>query len=104
MMSRIMHPLLALLASDTRQDLARQVAYLKEENRVLREPRRASSSLAWEIVAAVGADAIGGRDQSPATRTLLDDRFPRAAVGFVRYDQLVDRTSDQADLSAFVSG
>ena len=35
-MSRILHPLFALLASATRQDLARQVAYLKEENRILR--------------------------------------------------------------------
>ena len=35
-MNRILHPLFALLASVTRQDLARQVAYLKEENRVLR--------------------------------------------------------------------
>jgi len=35
-MSRILHPLLALLASATRQELARQVAYLKEENRILR--------------------------------------------------------------------
>lgn len=42
MMTRILHPLLALLASATRQELARQVAYLKEENRVLRErlPKR----------------------------------------------------------------
>ena len=35
-MNRILHPLFALLASVTRQDLARQVAYLKEENRILR--------------------------------------------------------------------
>ena len=35
-MSRILHPLFALLASATRQDPARQVAYLKEENRILR--------------------------------------------------------------------
>lgn len=35
-MTRILHPLLALLASATRQELARQVAYLKEENRILR--------------------------------------------------------------------
>lgn len=35
-MGRILHPLFALLASVTRQELARQVAYLKEENRVLR--------------------------------------------------------------------
>jgi putative transposase len=35
-MGRILHPLLALLASATRQELARQVAYLKEENRILR--------------------------------------------------------------------
>lgn len=35
-MSRILHPLFALLASATRQELARQVAYLKEENRILR--------------------------------------------------------------------
>lgn len=42
MMTRILHPLFALLASATRQELARQVAYLKEENRVLRErlPKR----------------------------------------------------------------
>ena len=33
---RILHPLFALLASVTRQDLARQVAYLKEENKILR--------------------------------------------------------------------
>jgi putative transposase len=35
-MARILHPILALLASATRQELARQVAYLKEENRILR--------------------------------------------------------------------
>jgi len=35
-MGRILHPLFALLASVTRQDLARQVAYLKEENKILR--------------------------------------------------------------------
>ncbi|MCR9296461.1 MAG: hypothetical protein NXI32_27435 [bacterium] len=35
-MGRIFHPLFALLASATRQELARQVAYLKEENRILR--------------------------------------------------------------------
>jgi hypothetical protein len=35
-MGRILHPLLALLSSVTRQELARQVAYLKEENRILR--------------------------------------------------------------------
>ena len=36
MMRQVLHPLFALLASVTRQDLARQVAYLKEENRILR--------------------------------------------------------------------
>lgn len=35
-MTRVLHPLLTLLASVTRQELARQVAYLKEENRILR--------------------------------------------------------------------
>jgi putative transposase len=35
-MSHLLHPLFALLASVTRQDLARQVAYLKEENKILR--------------------------------------------------------------------
>src|SRR5690606_3073931 len=35
-MGRILHPLFALLASVTRQELARQIAYLKEENRILR--------------------------------------------------------------------
>ena len=35
-MTRILHPILALMASATRQDLGRQVAYLKEENRILR--------------------------------------------------------------------
>lgn len=35
-MSRLLHPLFALLASLTRQELARQVAYLREENRILR--------------------------------------------------------------------
>ncbi|QDT33926.1 integrase core domain-containing protein [Thalassoglobus polymorphus] len=35
-MDKILHPLFALLASVTRQELARQVAYLKEENRILR--------------------------------------------------------------------
>jgi len=34
-MKPLLHPLLALLASVTRQDLARQVAYLKKENRIL---------------------------------------------------------------------
>lgn len=37
MATRVLHPLLTLLASVTRQDLARQVTYLKEENRILRE-------------------------------------------------------------------
>jgi putative transposase len=36
MLQRVLHPLFALLASVTRQDLARQVTYLKEENRILR--------------------------------------------------------------------
>ena len=35
-MGRNLHPLLALLASVTLQELTRQVAYLKEENRILR--------------------------------------------------------------------
>ena len=35
-MSRLLHALFALLASATRQELGRQVAYLKEENRILR--------------------------------------------------------------------
>ena len=35
-MSHLLHPLFALLASVTRQDLARQVAYLREENKILR--------------------------------------------------------------------
>jgi hypothetical protein len=35
-MNPILHPIFALLASVTRQELARQVAYLKEENRILR--------------------------------------------------------------------
>src|SRR6185312_2931266 len=35
-MRQVLHPLFALLASLTRQELARQVAYLKEENRILR--------------------------------------------------------------------
>ncbi len=35
-MGRLLHPVFALLASATRQELARQVAYLKEENRILR--------------------------------------------------------------------
>ena len=35
-MGRILHPLFALSASVTRQDLARHIAYLKEENRILR--------------------------------------------------------------------
>jgi hypothetical protein len=35
-MGRILHPPFALLASVSRKDLARQVAYLKEENRILR--------------------------------------------------------------------
>lgn len=41
-MTLILHPLFALLASATRQELARQIAYLREENRVLRErlPKR----------------------------------------------------------------
>lgn len=46
-MGRIFHPLLALLASATRQELARQVAYLKEENRILRArlPERIDAKL-----------------------------------------------------------
>lgn len=35
-MGRILHPIFALLASVSRQELARQVAYLREENRILR--------------------------------------------------------------------
>ena len=46
MTTRILHPLLSLLSSVTRQELARQVAYLKEENRVLRErlPKRITTT------------------------------------------------------------
>jgi putative transposase len=35
-MGCILHPLLSLLASVTRQELARQVRYLIEENKILR--------------------------------------------------------------------
>lgn len=35
-MNPILHPIFALLASVTRQELARQVAYLKEDNKILR--------------------------------------------------------------------
>lgn len=35
-MKQFLHPLLSLLSSLTRQELARQVAYLKEENQILR--------------------------------------------------------------------
>jgi len=35
-MSRIFHPLMYLLACATRQELARQVQYLKVENEILR--------------------------------------------------------------------
>ena len=35
-MAAIFHPLFAMLTCSTRQELARQVAYLKEENRILR--------------------------------------------------------------------
>ncbi len=45
-MASIVHPLLSLLASLTRQQLARQVAYLKAENQMLRSklPNRISLS------------------------------------------------------------
>ncbi|QDV25918.1 hypothetical protein Q31a_42850 [Aureliella helgolandensis] len=45
-MAAIIHPLLALLASLSRQELARQVTYLKTENRILRSklPHRISLS------------------------------------------------------------
>jgi hypothetical protein len=36
-MGCILHPLLALLASVARQELARQVAYLKEEKSIRRD-------------------------------------------------------------------
>ncbi len=35
-MKPILHPIFALLASVTREEFARQIAYLKEENRILR--------------------------------------------------------------------
>ncbi len=35
-MKPILHPIFALWASATREELARQIAYLKEENRILR--------------------------------------------------------------------
>jgi putative transposase len=35
-MASIIHPLLALLASLSRQELARQVTYLRAENQILR--------------------------------------------------------------------
>jgi hypothetical protein len=37
MSKRILHPLFNLLGSLTQQEMARQVSYLKEENKVLRE-------------------------------------------------------------------
>lgn len=45
-MAAIIHPLLTLLASLTRQELARQVAYLKAENQILRSklPQRITLS------------------------------------------------------------
>ena len=47
-MASIVHPLLSLLASLTRQQLARQVAYLKAENQMLRSklPNRISLTIA----------------------------------------------------------
>ncbi len=46
-MSRFFHPLLAMMACCTRQELAPQVAYLKEENRILRArlPKRIIKTL-----------------------------------------------------------
>ncbi len=48
-MASIVHPLLSLLASLTRQQLARQVAYLKAENQMLRSklPERIIYKLTW---------------------------------------------------------
>ncbi len=41
-MAKIIHPLLTLLASLSRQELGRQIAYLKAENQILRSklPKR----------------------------------------------------------------
>lgn len=36
-MTKIFHPLLALIASATDKELARYVLFLKEENKILRE-------------------------------------------------------------------
>ena len=46
-MSRIFHPLMYLLACATRQELARQVQYLKVENEILRAklPKKVASAL-----------------------------------------------------------
>jgi hypothetical protein len=46
MTRRILHPLFHLLGSLTHQEMARQVSYLKEENKVLRErlPDRISTT------------------------------------------------------------
>lgn len=46
MTKRILHPLFNLLGSLTQQELTRQVAYLREENKVLRErlPDRISTT------------------------------------------------------------
>ena len=39
-MTSLLHPLLAMLASLTQQELARQVVFLREENCALRSPTR----------------------------------------------------------------
>ena len=45
-MSRIFHPLMYLLACATRQDLGRQIQYLKTENEILQSklPKRITGS------------------------------------------------------------
>lgn len=59
-MARILHPIFALLACATRQELARQVAYLKEENPdpVARLPERLVASRHVHETAARSLDRL----------------------------------------------
>ena len=63
-MSRIFHPLLYILVSATRQELARQVNYLKTENQILRSklPKRVlvTATERRQLVKAARGLGLGG--------------------------------------------
>jgi hypothetical protein len=72
-MAAIIHPLLTLLASLSRQELARQVTYLRAENQILRSRLPGRIQLNNQEKRKLLRQEAGGQDQgADLDRLLLD--------------------------------